>query len=169
MVYIFVEGPDDEQFFSKIYGEVFCNPQFIQYAGWTPTKINNFLHSIKCTNGDEYIFFSDADGKTIDEKKEILIQKFSNLDQDRLFIVQYEIESWYYAGANQEFCQKLKLKQYIYNTDTLTKEQFNNKLPKKPDRKFFLLKILEVYELSLAIQRNKSLSIFDLAIKKEPA
>lgn len=169
MVYVFVEGPDDERFFSKIYGEVFCNPKFIQYAGWTPVKINNFLRSIKCTNGDEYIFLGDADGKTIDEKKGILIQRYSNLDDDRLFIVQYEIESWYYAGVDQDSCQKLKLKQYIYNTDTLTKEQFNSKLPKKSERKFIMLKLLEVYELSLAIQRNNSLSIFDSAIEKEPA
>ena len=169
MVYIFVEGPDDEHFFSKIYGEVFCHPKFIQYAGWTPAKINNFLRSIKCIQGDEYVFLGDADGKTIDEKKEILIQRFSNLDDDRLFVVQYEIESWYYAGADQESCKKLKLKHYIYNTDTLTKEQFNSKLPKISERKFVMSKLLEIYELSLAIQRNNSLSIFNSGIKKEPA
>ena len=169
MVYIFVEGPDDERFFSKIYGEVFCNPKFIQYASLTSAKINNFLHSIKSTEGDEYIFLGDADGKTIDEKKDILVQKFSNLDDDRLFIVQYEIESWYYAGVDQESCKKLKLKQFIYNTDKLTKEQFNSKLPKISERKFFMLKLLEIYKISLAVCRNNSLSIFDSAIKKEPA
>ena len=169
MLYLFIEGPDDERFFTRVYGTILGSYKFIQYSGWTPTKINDFIRSINCTPGNEYILLGDADGKPINERKEILLARYSNLDSDRLFVVQYEIESWYYAGVSATTCQKLKLKQYVYNTDTLTKEQFNAKLPKKTERKFIMAALLEVYERELAIVRNTSLSLFDAGITKEPA
>lgn len=169
MLYLFIEGPNDERFFTRVYGAILGSYKFIQYSGWTSTKINNFIRSINCTPGNEYIFLGDADGKPINEKKEILLARYSNLNSDRLFVVQYEIESWYYAGVSATACQKLGLKQYVYNTDTLTKEQFNAKLPKKTERKFIMAALLEVYERELAIARNTSLSLFDTDITKEPA
>lgn len=169
MIHIFVEGPDDERFFSKIYGVCFESFKIIQYAGWPPAKINSFIHSIDCMPNSDYIFLGDADGKTIEEKKVLLLDRYSNLTSDKLFIVQYEIESWYYAGASPAVCQKLKLKQYIYNTDNVTKEEFNNKLPKRTDRKFVMAELLELYKLSVAVNRNASLLLFDMSIKKEPA
>ena len=169
MLHVFIEGPDDERFFSKIYGACFGTFRFIQYAGWPPAKINSFIRSMCCMPDSDYIFLGDADGKTIEEKKEILTKRYSNLDINKLFIVQYEIESWYYAGASIQTCQKLKLKQYVYNTDGVTKEQFNNKLPQKTDRKFVMAELLELYELGVATRRNSSLSLFDMNMKKEPA
>ena len=65
--------------------------------------------------------------------------------------------------------QSLKLKQYTQNTDGLTKEHFNAKLPKKVDRKFIMTQLLETYELDLAISRNMSLSLFNASIEKESA
>lgn len=169
MLHIFVEGPDDERFFTNIYGKYFGNFKFIQYSGWTIVKINNFIRSISCMPDNDYIFLGDADGKTLNEKKNELIRRYSNLDSNKVFIVQYEIESWYYAGTSQEICQKLNLKHYVYNTDSLMKEHFNAKLPKKADRKFIMTEILKMYELELAISRNTSLSLFNTSIKKESA
>ena len=169
MLHIFVEGPDDERFFSKVYGNCFGDYKPLQYAGWTPSKINNFIRSISCMPESDYIFFGDADGKSIDEKKNQLINRYSALDGNKVFIVQYEIESWYYAGASMGVCQKLKLKQYCHNTDGLRKESFNAKLPQKADRKFIMASLLELYELELAVSRNTSLSLFNAHIKKEPA
>lgn len=169
MLHVFMEGPDDERFFTKIYGDCFGCFNPILYAGWPPAKINNFIRSITCMPDSDYIFFGDADGKTIDEKKNILLSRYSNLDSSKLFIVQYEIESWYYAGASATVCQKLKMKQHIYNTDGLTKEDFNAKIPQKADRKFIMSQILEFYELNLATLRNTSLSRFNAHMKKEPA
>lgn len=169
MLNIFVEGPADERFFMKIYGKYFGDFRIIKYAGWSPSKINKFIYSISCMPDNDYIFFGDADGKTIDEKKSILINRYSNLDCGKVFIVQYGIESWYYAGISIEICQIFKLKQYIYNTDGLTKEDFNAKLPRKVDRKIVMAQLLEAYELALAISRNTSLSLFDASIEKESA
>ena len=169
MLHVFVEGPDDEHFFSKIYGTCFGTSRFIQYAGWPPAKFNNFIRSINCMPDNDYIFLGDADGRAIEEKKEVLTSRFSNLDSNKVFIVEYEIESWDYAGASMLSCQKLKLKQFVYNTDVLTKEQFNAKLPHQADRKYIMAQLLDLYELELATSRNTSLSIFDMSIKKEPA
>lgn len=169
MLHIFVEGPDDERYFTKIYGKCFGDFKLIKYAGLTPVKINNYIRSISCMPDCDYIFFGDADGKTIDEKKSILISRYSNLDGSKVFIVQYEIESWYYAGASEMVCQNLKLKQYIHNTDGLTKEVFDAKLPRKVDRKFILAQLLEAYEIALAISRNTSLSLFNASMGKESA
>lgn len=119
--------------------------------------------------GSDYIFFGDADGKTICDRKEILANKYSRLDKRRIFIVQYEIESWYYAGIDITSCRKLKLRQYVHDTNTLTKEQFYAKLPKKAERKYIMIQLLEKYNLELAISRNESLSLFNREIKKEPA
>lgn len=76
------------------------------------------------------------------------------------------------VGTMQEHPQqfaKIEMKQYVHNTDGLTKEDFNAKLPQKTDRKFIMSQILELYELDLATLRNTSLSHFDTQMKKEPA
>ena len=168
MLHVFVEGPDDESFFSKIYGIYFGTFNFVQYAGWPHAKINSFIYTIGCMPDNDYIFFSDADGKPVEERKDILLRRYSNLVSSKLFIVQYEIESWYYAGASETTCQKLKLKQYIYNTDNITKEDFYSRLPQRSDRKFIMAELLELYELGVATSRNTSLSIFDSNFKKSP-
>lgn len=48
MLHIFVEGPDDERYFTKIYGKCFGDFKLIKYAGLTPVKINNYIRSISC-------------------------------------------------------------------------------------------------------------------------
>lgn len=167
MIYIFVEGPDDERFFHRIYGKYFVEFKCIQYAGWSNIKINQFIRSIRCISGADYIFFGDADGKAINDKKNALVKKYSNLDIKKVFVVQYEIESWYYAGASQAVCQKLNIRQYVHNTDNIRKEHFNSKLPKREERKIIMASILEMYDLELALTRNTSLSIFNSYLKNE--
>ena len=165
MLHVFVEGPDDERFFSKVYGETFGEYKFIQYAGLTPQKINNYLHSINCMPNSDYLFFCDADGCEIEKKKSDISIKYSCIDKERVFVVQYEIESWYYSGASPEKCQKLKLKQYVFNTDNFTKEHFNARIPRRGDRKIIMALLLEEYAIDLAITRNTSLAFFNSCMK----
>ena len=169
MMYVFVEGFYDERFFSKVYHKELGEAKFVQYSGMTTSKVNRFIKSICCMPNGNYLFFGDADGQTIEGKKAILTGRYNQLDINKLFIVQYEIESWYYAGASQTLCQKLNLKYYKYYTDNLTKEGFNHKLPKIAERKTIMGEILNQYDLNLAVGRNKSLSIFEENIKKESA
>lgn len=169
MVYLFIEGPDDEKFFSRVFGGFWGEIKYIQYSGWTNGKINNFIKSISCMPTSCYYFIGDADGKSIEQKANILAKKYKNLECARVFIVQYEIESWYYAGIGEALHQKLGMKRYIYCTDCLTKEDFNFKLSKKMDRKYAMSQILSFYDLQIALNRNNSLRIFNNGIKKEPA
>ena len=170
MLFVFVEGPDDELYFTKVFAQYWGSYKIIKYAGMKNDKINSFIKSIDCIPDSDYIFFGDSDGVEIGQKRQSLLSKFSNLSPDKVYIVQLEVESWYYAGATEAICRKLKMKHFIFRTDNLTKEQFYSKLAHSSDRKYVMCSILEQYILKLAITRNHSLNLFvDSLKKKEPA
>lgn len=169
MIYLFVEGPSDERFFTKIYLPIIGEGRFVRYSHERVQKINDFIHSIDRTPSLDYLFFADSDGKTSEEKKQILLSKYTNLTPEKIIIVHYEIESWYYAGISEEDCKRIKLRNYEFSTDSLTKEQFYSKLSRPSDASYILGRILAVYSLPIAITRNHSLSDFHFNIKKEPA
>lgn len=166
MLYFFVEGPDDEQYFAKIFAPLTGQYQIVRYADMPNHKINSFLSTIDQIPDCDYLFLGDADGKSIEERKECLLEKYNKLSAEKLYIVQFEIESWYYAGATEEECRKLKLKHFVFDTNTLTKEQFCSKLSQKSDKKYIMECLLEAYSLSYAITRNSSLNIFATSIKE---
>lgn len=169
MLFIFIEGPDDERFFSKVFATYFKEARFVQYSGLTTSKVNQFINSIKYNQESEYLFFTDADGKTIQEKRKAAINKFSALDEKRVFIVQFEIESWYYSGVDASFCREYKLEHYVSRTDSFTKEDFEKRLPNHSERIYIMTQILSSFSIPLATQRNNSFSIFNEYIKnKEP-
>lgn len=157
---MFVEGPDDERFFAYFFKEHPVNLKFIQYANLLKERVNDFIKSIKSTPDCDYLFLGDGDGKTIDEKKEILLQHYPELEDNNIYIIQFEIESWYYAGLSRENHKKLKLKKYEFDTNTLKKEQFNLKLPRISDRIFIMGQILSLYSIDLAKRRNNSFCCF---------
>lgn len=158
MLYVFVEGYDDRRFISKFLND--CDTDIIEYASDKKEKTDNFIKSIKSMPYDDYLFFADADGKTIAATKAYIKSIYTNIDIDKIIVVQYEIESWYYAGLNQVSHDKLKFKKYIHNTDSLTKEMFNSKLPKLSDRIFYMQQILNCYCVQEARQRNCSINSF---------
>ena len=160
MLIVFVEGPDDEAYFSKVFAPSWGQYKIIQYAGMKKDKINNYIKSISCMPDSDYLFFGDSDGVAISEKCQALLSSFPNLVADKVFIVQYEIESWYYAGIDEQAARKLKMKHFVFSTDSLTKEQFNAKLARPSDRKYVMACILNQYMLNLAVTRNNSLSLF---------
>ena len=47
MLYIFVEGPDDYNYFEKIFGESFGEYKIIKYASMPQVKLNNFINISK--------------------------------------------------------------------------------------------------------------------------
>lgn len=160
MLYVFVEGPDDYNYFEKIFGESFGEYKIIKYASMSQVKLNNFIKTIPSIPDSDYLFFGDEDGKGVDNKKVELLSQFNSLSADKLFIVQFEIESWYYAGASQEVCKKLKLKHYQHDTNALTKEQFYSKLSRPSERKYVMSQMLTLYSKELAENRNNSFNVF---------
>lgn len=107
------------------------------------------------------LFFADGDGASYQAKKEKILQKYSKLEPDHVFIVQFEIESWYLAGVNKVFCDKNKIKHYYNNTDSVTKEMFNEAIKTCNETKLsIMLKMLNIYDCLLADTRNTSFSSF---------
>ena len=75
MLYFFVEGPDDEQYFTKIIAPFAGTYQVVRYANMQNRKINNFLRTIEQMPDCDYLFFGDADRKSIEEQKACLLKK----------------------------------------------------------------------------------------------
>ena len=168
MLYIFVEGPDDERYVNRVISPLVGECEVVKYATLTQGKINNFIRSINCMPSRDYLFLGDADGKNISDKKADLLHKYVSLDANKTYIVEYEIESWYYAGLSETDARKLKMKHYVLQTDTLTKEQFYAKMLNISEKRYIMDSILDSYLFPLAVTRNRSLKILSENIKKEP-
>jgi hypothetical protein len=65
-----------------------------------------------------------------------------------------EIESWYMAGISAVMNNSLQAR--IYNTNSLTKEQFNNLIPRGVPRVQFMQRILDSFDMQEAYRRNDS-------------
>lgn len=125
-------------------------------------KISEYLRSISSMPNSDYLFFGDEDGKGIENRKEALLGLYRNLSCEKLYIVQYEIESWYYPGTSRDDCRRLKLKSYQEDTSTLTKEQFQSKLSRPSERKYIMSQILMCCSKELAQNRNNSFCCFNI-------
>ena len=157
---IFIEGPDDERFFRK-YFEKYSNVIPYKYAVQKKENVKKYLKSLRSMNNCDYLFFADADGKNVEEKKKEIIEKFGIYDESKVFIVCCEIESWYLAGLNNASKQKLKIKKRFNCTDKLTKEFFVSTMPSQFESKIdYMIEILKNYDFNFACDKNKSYSSF---------
>jgi len=163
ILYLFVEGTDDERFFESVIKLIFKkNYDYVEvrkYAEKTKKYIFNFLKTIKSMN-NSYIYFSDINNAPcITLKKQEILKKYKNIDKDRIIVVIKEIESWYLAGLHDEDSKKFT-KKLFKSTDTITKEQFKKFIPKNESRINFMIELLNVFSRDTAIQKNNSFSYF---------
>lgn len=168
-LHLFVEGGDDKIFFDNIIVPKVLGYQTIEtveYAKKSLQQIDDYMHNIIARNG-EYWYFTDLNSALcITAKKDRVKQSIKNIDPDKIIIVKPEIESWYYAGLSEAYFQQLGVTNYhkFKNTDYLTKEKFNQSIPKKyqDSRINFMQKILEYYQIDIVTenQTNKSLAYF---------
>ena len=165
MLYIFVEGYFDELFFKKTF---FTNDTniFIQYFDQKTEKINSYIKTVKKMPNCDYLFFGDGDGNSIEDKKNYLLNQFNEIESNKIFIVQYEIESWYYAGVCDGDCKKLKLSKFEFFTDKITKEALVSKMSKPLERQYVMSKMLDFFVEEIAISRNTSFKIFSDYMKE---
>jgi len=163
-LYVFVEGDDDERFFSAILlprlREKYGGVKVIKYAQ-KPKKfeyLGKFIRSI-CSMRADYILVVDIDSSPcVTAKKQEVQGNLKNLSQDRILVVVKEIEGWYLAGLYKDSAKKLGLKEIPENTNTLTKEDFNRLIPKKFDSRIdFVREILKNFSLEIAQNKNSSL------------
>ena len=158
MLYIFVEGDDDSRFisnFSRVQETI-----IIEYASDKKEKTTNFIKSIKSMPYADYLFLADSDGKSIDDTKTYIKSIYANVDTEKIIVVQYEIQSWYYAGLSRVDHDRLKFKKYMDDTNSLTKEAFYSKLPRFSERIYYMQQILKYYNISQARKRNRSINSF---------
>lgn len=159
---IFVEGNDDERFFSRVltpmYEQNYDYVQCWEYSQKTKNKVESFLESIKEMNAD-YIFVADMDeSPCVTARKAQITSMYKNLTADRILIVCREIESWYLAGLNDDGCQQLGISADFKNTDDIFKEKFNDIMPSKftSRRIDFMLEIMTIFDQETAQAQNSS-------------
>jgi hypothetical protein len=163
-LFIMVEGEDDVRFFGRLIKPLIAprydSVEIIPYACIKREKVNRFLKSVILMKND-YIFVADIDyERSVRDKKQILYYRFSEIQDGRIVIVIREIESWYYAGISGALAQELGIMD-TGNTDDLTKEDFNARIPKKFDSRIdFMFEILKSFSLETAKKRNKSFQFF---------
>jgi hypothetical protein len=159
-LFIWVEGEDDYKFFEKIIIPVmkdkYNNVKIIRYANSKKDKVVKYLNSINAMNAD-YIFIRDINNAPcITNRKEQIKKEFGVINIERIFLVVKEIEGWYLAGISDKNLLQYKLGTYK-KTDMITKEQFNNKIPKKFDSRIdFMTEILKNYAIETAKGKNRS-------------
>jgi len=164
LLFIWVEGDDDERFFNKILSPKFQKKygtvKIIRYATMKKEKVDNFVRSIKAMGAD-YIYLTDInDSPCITAKKEETQSKYKNIDNDKMIVVIREIESWYLAGLDNKVCKQLKIDNFA-NTEYVTKEKFNALIPKKFISKIdFMSEILKNFSIEIAKRKNNSFRYF---------
>ena len=170
-LHIFVEGPTDSLFIKKVFNEILlkiCNRYtIVEYASREDKKINNYIETIKKVSNWDYIFIADQDGK-LDKKDKILL-KYSILDEDKVFFSIFEIESWIIAGISEKTIKKHKINFSSSNTSSITKEIFNNIIPKRMNKLEFISYVLSDYNLKNAVSLNESLNIFNQYLSNKKA
>jgi hypothetical protein len=163
-LFIMVEGEDDVRFFGRLIKPLIAprydSVEIIPYACIKREKVNRFLKSVILMKND-YIFVADIDNeRSVRDKKQILYYRFSEIDGGKIVIVIREIESWYYAGIAGSLAQELGITE-TGNTDDLTKEDFNVRIPRKFDSRIdFMFEILKSFSLDAAAKKNTSFRFF---------
>lgn len=163
-LYIFVEGNDDELFFRRalipLFERMYDKVNIFQYSQKKREKVENFLASIRFLDYD-YVFVADRDERySLNEKRHLLLHKYSNIEKERLAIVINEIESWFLAGIPSEFARVYRLP-VIENTDETTKEDFNQYYRGRfHSRIDFMQEILKYWQLEVARHKNHSFDFF---------
>ena len=173
-LFILVEGEDDVRFFGRIIKPLFItlydSVEIIPYASIKRSKVDNFLKSIRLMNND-YIFVADIDAEqSVRDKKQVISSHFSQIDGRSIIVVIKEIESWYYAGLSPQSASILNVPD-LPSTDELTKEDFNQLIPRKYDSRIdFMFEILKYFSIESAGKKNHSFRYFaERYYLKDPA
>jgi hypothetical protein len=167
LLFLFVEGNDDQLFFEKVVLPPLENQgyhvQIYQYARETRHKVNDFIRSINAMPMADYLFFADYDERApcISARVATLIQTYASLERAKVRIVVRELEGWYLAGIDDEVSRGLKI-QVFSDTDELTKEKFDVLSPRKfqTNRIDFMQELLKHFDFAIARRKNGSFEYF---------
>ena len=166
VLYLFVEGPDDERFFRSVIepliGERFDFVKYILYAQQSKAIIESLIKPLNHNQNHRYLFICDMDARgdatyCVSRRKDKEHTAFgSNILKERIIVVREEIESWYYAGIVENDLQKMKMKS-TSSTENLTKEDFEKLIPTSFTSKTdFMIEILKIFSTQTASEQNPS-------------
>lgn len=160
MKYIFVEGPDDKNFVETIINKN-IDFKIFEYAVMKSDKINKMIKSFN-SMGEEYIVLADLDEKDKEIRINEVLERFGNIERERIFFSIQEIESWYLSGISEKYTNKYKVKTKILsNTEKITKEKFQSIFKNTRDSiEIVKLNLLEEFDIENAKSRNESLRLF---------
>lgn len=160
LLYIFVEGPDDERFFQHVFLPTLYQKGYtifiIKYAQKKNVLVKKYIKKIESKPNQDYIFVADLDSHKFPCITSCKLDRVNGYDADdtKVIVVKEEIESWYLAGTT-------KYSSGISNTDSLTKEMFEEMIPDEfADSNDFMIEILKEYDLKTASAKNSSLNYF---------
>jgi len=162
-LFLFLEGDDDERFFKYIlvekFKQLYTDVKIWKYSRKTDIQRKRFIDTINNVENWFYFCFRDFDSAIcITSKKEIISYKYDRIDEEKIFIIIGEIESWYLAGVDNDFLRSIGSTNLMERPSIYTtKEEFNNLIPKKMPRILFMRKILQNYDIRLALRNNSSL------------
>lgn len=163
-LFIFVEGNDDERFFSRIvkplFVEKYASIEIIMYACMKSEKVCRFIRSIS-EMGHDFILCADIDQEqNVRAKKIVLNDRYCLLENDHIVIIIKEIESWYLAGLDNRAQNRLGIRQFR-STNHITKEIFNSMIPRHyTSRIAFMGDIIALFSLPAGAEKNRSFSYF---------
>jgi len=129
MLYFLVEGGNDRRFLREVVSPLVStideDIDFYEYATRTTKEVDKFIRSLDAM-AVRYIFVADRDfHPCITSKKNALRLRYSSLQNDRIAIVDCEIESWYIGGMTERGHKRLKAKQ-VSPCEKFTKERFQS-------------------------------------------
>ncbi len=167
MIYMLVEGDDDERFFNRLIKPVlermYDYVVVTKYAQMKPHKVIALVRSIRAMQAD-YVFVRDINSAPcVSARKQTVQETYTTVEQEKTLIVVKEIEGWYLAGLDHLASRKLGIR-FSGRTDGISKEMFDNLIPPKYDSRInFLVEILNNFSLVAARETNYS---FDYLIRK---
>ena len=170
-LFIFVEGPDDERFMSRVVVPRLENRynhiKFIKYATMTKIAVEAFIKTCTQKAAYDYLFVCDMDARgdktlCVTSRKQREQNKYGRnlLEINKIVVVKEEIESWYLAGVTDLQAARLNIK-HLADTTFTTKEDFEKMIPKNfVSSNDFMVEILKNYSLEQGMEANPSLDYF---------
>lgn len=170
---IFVEGADDKRFIDNIIkpelSDCYNRIDVIEYATrrkeWIKNRIQGILNMQPYYYSD-YVYLADRNNSPcITTKKQKIKQQVKNIDENRIIIVDREIEGWYLAGLTKEKFKNLGIEglyQKLPNTNKTIKEEFDKIWQSSnfsDSRIDFMQEILKVFQLEFVEKNNKNTSL----------
>jgi hypothetical protein len=167
-LFLFVEGNDDERLIKAVFVPLF-EVKYDKIIIYKYEERESTLKALFKGFQDDYLFFCDYDSKgdpsfCTTRRKEKELEKYPFLDNRRIIVVKEVIESWYVAGVATANYKKWKLKT-LNDTTSISKNQFNQLVPKGFNRTDFKVEILQQFALNEAIERNHSLNYFNQRVE----